>query len=146
MVNRQLQYSSRLQRPEDKAMPESPAETAEGSRTHRRQRVLKSARIVFNKGLSSYNATLRDISEGGVKLRLEAAMPVPRVFELVILNPNTGKPEHHLCERRWQRGDLVGAKYIEAPPEAEAAPEERCPLFVPGVISGMGSRQDKPVR
>ncbi|MFN7055320.1 PilZ domain-containing protein [Hyphomonas sp.] len=116
-----------------------PAEApCEAPRAHRRQRVLKSARIIFNRGLSSYNATLRDISDGGAKLRLEAAMPVPRAFELLILNPNTGKPERHFCERRWQRGDLVGAEFVPAPPEAEDAPTARCSLFVPGVISGMG--------
>lgn len=123
-----------------------PDTTEESLRAHRRQRVLKAARVIFNKGLSSYDATLRDISEGGVKLRLQTALPVPRVFQLLILNPNTGKPESHICEKRWQRGDLVGARFIDNKPISDEKPEDRSPLFVPGVISGMGEASDRQSR
>jgi len=123
-----------------------PDTTEESLRAHRRQRVLKAARVIFNKGLSSYEATLRDLSEGGVKLRLQAAFPVPRLFQLLILNPNTGKPETHACEKRWQRGDLVGARFIDNEPAVEEKPEDRCPLFVPGVISGMGDASGSRTR
>lgn len=123
-----------------------PDTTEESLRAHRRQRVLKAARVIFNKGLSSYDATLRDMSEGGVKLRLQTALPVPRVFQLLILNPNTGKPEGHICEKRWQRGDLVGARFIDNKPISDEKPEDRCPLFVPGVISGMGEASGRQSR
>ncbi len=88
----------------------------------RRQRVLKTARLVFNDGLSTFNVTLRDLSDAGARMQLVFPFPVPKHFDLLIENPNTGKPVIHHCELSWQRGDRIGARFINTPAAGEAAP------------------------
>ena len=74
------------------------------------------------------------ISEGGVKLKLGSPFAVPPTFTLVILNPNTGISDKRSCETRWQRGDQIGARFVEALPEKVApvlqAPSLRRPPAV----------------
>ncbi|MFN3312347.1 MAG: PilZ domain-containing protein [Hyphomonas sp.] len=91
-------------------------------RNFRRQRVLKTAKLVFNDGLSTFNVTLRDLSDAGARMQLIFPFPVPKHFDLLIENPNTGKPINHHCELSWQRGDRIGAKFIEALPTGESPP------------------------
>jgi hypothetical protein len=86
-----------------------------------RQRALKGARIICA-GDKTYDVTIRDISEGGVRLKLGSPFVVPESFVLVILNPNTGKSEKRTCETRWQRGDQVGAQFVAPGPEKPSAP------------------------
>lgn len=93
-------------------------------RHHARQRTLKSARIVFNNSASSMDVLIRDMSEGGAKLKLGTpGWPAPDLFDLVILNPNTGTRVRHPCEKRWQRGDLVGARFLTQEEHETPAPE-----------------------
>lgn len=98
-----------------------------------RQRTLKGARIVCA-GSQTFDVTIRDMSEGGVKLKLGSPFAVPPTFTLVILNPNTGISDKRSCETRWQRGDQIGARFIEALPEKVApvlqAPSLRRPPAV----------------
>lgn len=108
----------------------------EHPRAHPRQRTLKGARIIFNNGQSSYDVVIRDLSEGGAKLKLGAATwIVPDHFDLIVSNANTGTPTRHHCEKRWQRGDLVGARFLQAPqkrlPAAPAAANLRQTLTRP---------------
>lgn len=84
---------------------------AESKRRSQRQRALKAARIICD-GAMTYDVTIRDMSEGGVKMKLGSPFAVPPSFLLVILNPNTGKTEKRACETRWQRGDQVGAEFV----------------------------------
>ena len=95
-------------------------------RRHPRPRTLKSALIVFNSGHSSLNVTVRDLSESGVKLKLSAAgWAAPGEFNLIMFNPNTGTPKTYSCQKRWQRGDLVGASFMEGGPTARSLPSLR---------------------
>lgn len=91
-------------------------------RNFRRQRVLKTAKLVFNDGLSTFNVTLRDLSDAGARMQLIFPFPVPKHFDLIIENPNTGKPVSQHCELSWQRGDRIGAKFIDALPPPEGTP------------------------
>lgn len=84
---------------------------AESKRRSQRQRALKAARIVCD-GSLTYDVTIRDLSEGGVRMKLGSPFAVPPSFVLVILNPNTGRTEKRACETRWQRGDQVGAEFV----------------------------------
>jgi hypothetical protein len=81
-------------------------------------------------GSLTYDVTVRDMSEAGVKLKLGSPFAVPPTFTLVILNPNTGVSDKRSCETRWQRG----ARFIEALPEKVApilqAPSLRRPPAV----------------
>ncbi len=88
----------------------------ESPRQSPRQRTLKGARIICA-GALTYDVTIKDMSEGGVKLKLGSPFAVPPAFVLVILNPNTGLTEKRSCETRWQRGDQVGAQFVVALPD-----------------------------
>lgn len=85
-------------------------------RKYPRQRALKGARMQLD-GQKSYDVTIRDMSEGGVKLKLGSPFAVPASFILVIHNPNTGISERRSCETRWQRGDQVGAQFVDHEPQ-----------------------------
>lgn len=83
-----------------------------------RRRVLKGGQIIVNELYSSFQVTIRDMSESGVKLKLHASWIVPARFELLINNPNTGIPVRRQCEKRWQRGITIGARFLDVtPPE-----------------------------
>ncbi|MEZ5997447.1 MAG: PilZ domain-containing protein [Hyphomonas sp.] len=100
-------------------------ESAGGGEEHRasaRHRVLKGARIVYNDGHSSGEVLIRDLSDTGAKVKLADAWVVPARFDLIILNPNSGYSEKRACEKRWQRGVLVGLRFLDAvPPSGRGA-------------------------
>lgn len=87
----------------------------EHPREHQRQRALKAGLIIFDNLTSTVNVTLRDISEGGAKLKLAQPMPLPDRFSLRVQNTATNQTELHRCEKRWQRADLVGVAFIREP-------------------------------
>jgi hypothetical protein len=99
-------------------MPDEPA--PEIPRRSQRHKTLKSGRIEFNGTFSTFDVTIKDMSETGVKLKLSTTFIVPPTFQLLILNTNTGISERRTCETRWQRGDLLGARFIDAPEDAPA--------------------------
>ena len=51
-------------------------------RTSERRRVLKAAKIVWNKGNSVLDCTLRNVSKGGALIEVINTMSVPAEFEL----------------------------------------------------------------
>jgi hypothetical protein len=53
-------------------------------RSEYRQRVLKGASIVFNKGRSTITCTVRELSPGGARLRIPNSIGVPDQFTLVL--------------------------------------------------------------
>jgi PilZ domain len=57
-----------------------------------RKRVLKGAIAVFNGRQSTYDCTVRDISESGCRLAVRDAMTIPETFELVIEVDGTNVP------------------------------------------------------
>lgn len=89
-------------------------------RKFQRQRTLKGGRLDCG-GTLSFDVLIRDMSEGGVKLKLASPFVVPPTFELTIFNPNTGIVERRACVLRWQRGDLLGAQFT-APQATDALP------------------------
>jgi len=103
---------------------------SESPRQFARQRTLKGARIVCA-GSLTFDVVIRDMSEGGVKLKLGSPFVMPSTFQLHIPNPNTGIAERRACKTCWQRGDLAGAQFITAAPEQQvqrlAAPSLRRP-------------------
>jgi hypothetical protein len=83
-------------------------------------RTLKGARVEFE-GSRTFDVTIRDMSEGGVKLKLGSPFALPKAFTLVIHNPNTGIAEKRSCELRWQRGDQAGAQFTNVEIQGTAA-------------------------
>lgn len=90
-------------------------------RASQRHRTLKGARIEIDKALS-FDVVIRDLSDSGAKLKLATAFAVPDRFVLLIPNPNTGQTERRNCERRWQRGEQVGARFVESSADPGAPP------------------------
>lgn len=93
---------------------------AESPRQHARLRTLKGARVEFD-GTKTLDVTIRDMSEGGVKLKLGSPLPLPKSFTLIIHNPNTGIADKRSCELRWQRGDQAGAQFATVQIQGTAA-------------------------
>lgn len=91
----------------------------EHPRQYPRQRVLKAGLIILENRSSTIDVLLRDISEGGAKLKLAQPMPLPDNFFLRLQDPSTKKTENHRCEKRWQRGDLVGVTFVMETPAGD---------------------------
>ena len=79
-----------------------------------RQRTLKSGRIAINELTSTFEVLIRDMSESGARLVMSDIYPLPKHFELIVLNPNTGRPSHTPCELIWQKALVVGVKFLSA--------------------------------
>ena len=89
---------------------------SEESNEHRdvpRHRVLLAGRIVINALQSTYDVTLRDLGDEGVKIKLSDAVDIPARFVLLIKEPGTGTYTRRNCEKRWQHGNMVGARFTD---------------------------------
>lgn len=83
-------------------------------RRNARRRVIISGRMSFNNNLSSFDVNIRDLSETGARIRQLFPFPAPEFFELTVTDPQTGQQHRHDCRKSWQRGDLIGAEFIDA--------------------------------
>jgi len=70
--------------------------------------VLRAAKLFSPVG--DFLCVLRDVSEGGVKLRLFHDLPETRPLELEL-----GNGLRHRVEPVWQRGDLAGFRFVRGP-------------------------------
>jgi hypothetical protein len=88
-----------------------PEMTPEGKssdrRGGRRARTLKGGRIVFNGGYSSFECTVRNLSDGGALLKFGDVLGIPNHFEL---ETEMGKPRRK-CTVRWRSGTLMGISF-----------------------------------
>ena len=53
-------------------------------RTVPRQRVLKGGRIVINDGFSTFQCTVRNLSDAGARLKVAGIVGIPDTFQLVM--------------------------------------------------------------
>jgi diguanylate cyclase (GGDEF)-like protein len=74
-----------------------------------RQRVLKRGQIMTRDLASAIDCTIRDISTGGARLRVDNYFAAPDEFELLILT--TGTRRH--VRTRWQIGNEVGVEFMD---------------------------------
>ena len=72
-----------------------------------RQRVLKSATIIFNRGHCALSCHILDISNTGAKVKPSDVLLCPGEF---VLQPRVGSAR--ACEVVWRRSDNVGVRYI----------------------------------
>ncbi|MFN4023292.1 MAG: PilZ domain-containing protein [Hyphomonas sp.] len=79
-----------------------------------RQRVIMSARMSFNHNLSSFDVKLRDLSDTGARIRQIFPFPAPEFFQLTVTDPRSGRQTLYHCRTSWQRGDLIGAEFVDA--------------------------------
>ena len=86
---------------------------ARNRRREVRRRVLKEARIILNDRFSVIDASVRDISVKGCRLRIHHVIQLPADFTVAF--PSVGTERHGLLI--WQRGNEAGVKFIDPPPE-----------------------------
>ncbi|WIY53478.1 PilZ domain-containing protein [Devosia sp. YIM 151766] len=79
----------------------------EDNRGSRRQRTLKGGKIVFNDGFSTFDCTIRNISDGGAKLLVASLVGIPQRFQLAL---DDGR--RFECEMTWHHDGEIGVKFL----------------------------------
>ncbi len=74
-----------------------------------RHRVFKGGKIIFNGGQSVVDCAVRDLSEGGARLRLAGTFTLPPSFDLLVVGSGTARP----AQRVWQHGDEIGVAFTD---------------------------------
>ena len=77
-------------------------------RKERRHRVLKEALIVLNNGHSTMSCVVRDISEGGARLRVPWIYGLPEAFQLTI----KGESQVREVRKVWAAGQEMGVRFV----------------------------------
>jgi zona occludens toxin (predicted ATPase) len=78
----------------------------EESRKVQRHRTLKGARIVVNDGFSTFQCTVRNLSEAGAKLKVASIIGIPDRFELALDDGQRFK-----CEVVWKSETEIGIRF-----------------------------------
>jgi hypothetical protein len=76
-----------------------------------RRRVLKGGIIAFNDRYVTLPCTVRDLSDGGARLRVEGSMTAPDTFELIVEIDGLEAS----CEVVSRRGNEISVRFL-APP------------------------------
>jgi hypothetical protein len=84
-----------------------PADPSPDRRRGRRQRVLRSALIVFPGGYCTMPCHVLDTSDAGARLKPADIILCPREF---VLKPLIGLPRD--CEVVWRKGTTLGVRYL----------------------------------
>lgn len=79
----------------------------------RRQRVLKSGKIIFADGNSVVDCVIRNLSVAGARLELSNTVSVPHEFTL--LDTHAGKS--YAATVAWRRGETMGVEFTDPPEE-----------------------------
>ena len=92
-----------------------PDTSADKPRAERRQsqrrRVLKGGVVAFNDRHVTLPCSVRDISDGGARLRIEGSMTAPDTFELIIDIDGLEAS----CEVVSRRGNEVSVRFLSPP-------------------------------
>ena len=73
-----------------------------------RRRMLKSAKIFINGGVSVFDCTVRDVSATGARLSLGMFQALPKQFDLQVNNLGT-----HRCELVRIIGNEYGVRFLD---------------------------------
>lgn len=71
-----------------------------------RQRTLKGGRIVINDGYSTFQCTVRNLSETGARLKIASIIGIPETFQLVM---DDGRK--FACQVAWKTETEIGVKF-----------------------------------
>ena len=71
-----------------------------------RQRTLKGGRIVINDGFSTFQCTVRNLSETGARLKVASIIGIPETFQLVM---DDGRK--FACLVAWKTETEIGVKF-----------------------------------
>jgi hypothetical protein len=72
-----------------------------------RQRTLQTGRIVFSRASSTFDCLIRDMSEGGARLRFGEPLALPAAFELMICSKGVRLP----ARLTWCKGMEAGIAF-----------------------------------
>ncbi len=86
----------------------------EEKRIIRRQRVLKSGKIIFADGNSVVDCVIRNLSVAGARLEVPTTVGLPQEFTL--LDVHSGRS--YIAKVAWRRGETMGVEFSD-PPEEE---------------------------
>lgn len=78
----------------------------EEHRTAPRQRVLKGGRIVINDGFSTFQCTVRNLSDTGARVKVASIVGIPDSFELAM---DDGRK--FACTVVWKTATELGVKF-----------------------------------
>jgi hypothetical protein len=78
------------------------------ARVAERLRVNVNAQIVFNYGATSYECTIRNLSESGAKLILAKNLTLPEAFDLVV----PSRRRTYCARLRWRIEDEIGVAFV----------------------------------
>lgn len=76
------------------------------NRKVQRRKTLKGARIVFNAGRSTIDATVRNLSAKGAKLQVNSVVGIPDTFDL-LLDGHSRQP----CTVAWRTLKELGVEF-----------------------------------
>ena len=76
------------------------------TRSSQRHRTLKGGKIVVNDGFSTFNCTIRNMSETGAKLLVPSVIGIPERFNLAL---DDGRS--FACEVAWRTETELGVKF-----------------------------------
>jgi PilZ domain-containing protein len=91
--------------------PDTSADKPVERRQSPRQRVLKGGVVAFNDRYVTLPCTVRDISDGGARLRIEGSITAPDTFELIIEIDGL----EAACEVVSRRGNEVSVRFVSPP-------------------------------
>lgn len=81
-------------------------ETDSDNRLMQRRRTLRGARIAFNGGRSTINATVRNLSAKGAKLEVSSVVGIPDTFDLLV-DGTAPQP----CRVAWRTLKELGVEF-----------------------------------
>ena len=80
---------------------------SEENRTSQRRRTLKGGKIVLSNGISTFDCTIRNLSETGAKLLVAGQIGIPQRFDLAL---DDGR--RFTCDVAWRGDSEIGVKFI----------------------------------
>lgn len=92
-----------------------------------RRRVLKSGTIAYNDRFKTLSCTVRDLSEGGARLRADNPLFVPSQFELLIEQDGFEAE----CEVVWRVDKDLGVRFTSPPRQRGAVRRQAITAVVP---------------
>lgn len=114
----------------------------EEKRRHPRRRVLKSGKIAFNGRHSTFDCTVRNLSDGGALLLFPRPPVLPAAFELRLEDGTV-----HECRQAWQSMTAMGVAFIEPTVRPATAAAARVEVRIGDrlVMGGSGAEAIRPV-
>ncbi len=82
-------------------------------REHYRRKTLLAGKVAFNNGWGALDCTIRDLSEGGAKIRLGGWLNLPKEIEL-----HLDRGDKYRCERVRFADDYLSVRFLDDLPVA----------------------------